>query len=205
MTATTTRKTKSRLLAPEDRLDKQLTGRGGIGLVCYHLARRRIEFVVMPDRCASGDIWAQIGGRKFGIEVKTSHRAAAWQIKKSQLAAVEHYVLVAMDSARCFILTPAELADILATCPCIYGDVHMLKANQIPEKHRDAWGRLDGRSLDNDGRSLVVVRARGGLKKPKVVKKKLADGSIKIYQYERTISIPKQELWKPMTNDGILI
>lgn len=195
---------KSQRIAPEDRLDRQLTGRGGIGLVCFHLARRRIEFVVMPDRCASGDIWAQVDGRKFGIEVKTSHRLAAWQIKKSQLAAVEHYVLVALDSARCFILTPGELADILTTCPRLYGDVHMVKAAQIPQKYRDAWVRIDGRPSTNDGCGLAVVGVRGGVKKPKTVRKKLANGSIKTYTYDRNIAIPKQELWKPVTNDGIL-
>lgn len=177
-----------RRMLPEDRLDRQLTGRGGIGLVCFHLARRRIEFVVMPDRCASGDVWAQIGSRKFGVEVKTSHKATAWQIKKSQLASVDYYVLVAMDSARCFILTPVELASLLVTCPRMYGDVHILKGNQIPEKHRDAWGRIDGWASDSDGSALVIVRPRGARKSAKVVKKRLANGSIKTYTYPAVVA-----------------
>jgi len=199
MTATTASKTRSRLLAPEERLNKQLTGRGGIGLVCYHLARRRIEFVVMPDLCASGDIWAQVDNRKFGIEVKTSFRASAWQIKKSQLAAVEHYVLVAMDSARCFILTPGELSGILDTCPRMYGDVHMVKASQIPDKHRDAWGRIDGRSKDTYGRNMIIVTARGSRKSPKTVRKTLADGSVKTYTYPR-VPDTQSKIWKPSDN-----
>jgi hypothetical protein len=181
-----------------------LTAHGGIGLVIFHLARRRIEFALTPDRSPVGDIWISVDGHKYGIEVKTSRDSFKWQVKKSQIKTVDFYVLVAMRTAECFVLTSEEMASIFDHSPLLYGDVRMVERSSVNPATMNAWGRLDGkyaalesvpstRRIAGSGTSLEG-RAR------KVVHKKLADGTIKTYTYSRFHRSPV--IWDPWIKEG---
>ena len=56
----------------DDGPNRRLAGLGGLGLVMFFLARKKIEFAITPDLSALGDIWVAVGKSKFGVEVKTS-------------------------------------------------------------------------------------------------------------------------------------
>lgn len=179
-----------------DRQGTHLTGRGGIGLVTFHLARRRIEFAVTADKSPAGDIWISVRGEKYGIEVKTCRDVIKWQIKKSQIKAVDFYVLVAMRTAQCFILTTAEMSYAVSRSPLLYGDVCMVDRASIDPATMNAWDRFDGHIASVE----IIPNTRPGANKTvalkyaqKTVRKTLADGTVKTYSYDRS----PRKVWTP--------
>lgn len=175
---------------------RHLTGRGGIGLVTFHLSRQKIDFAVTPDNSRYGDVWiATPDNRKYGIEVKTCRRDAKWQIKTSQITKVDFYVLVSMDDARCFVLTAAEIDALIPQALRMYGDVYLLHRRLLSVSSQNAWGKLTGAPPMAPDVRPVLIRHRaktffGGLK-PKTVRKTLANGTVRIYKYPRILTNPR--------------
>lgn len=179
----------------EKREVRHLTERGGIGLVIFHLARRKIEFALTLERSPLGDIWASIGDRKISIEVKTCRDAMKWQVRKSQASRVEYYVLVAMDAAKCFVLTSGEMAKILRDAPIIYGDICLVGRDKIADLALNAWGKLDGKHSPNLSPGILGPKPifRAAYKHTRTVRRKLADGTMKTYTYPGTDALQRIE------------
>ena len=153
----------------------------------FFLARRKIEFALTPDLSALGDIWVAVGKSKFGVEVKTSRAGLKWQVKLSQVARVDFYVLVDMDRGQCFVLTAPEMGEVLTNAPVIYGDVRLVNYADIPNKSLNAWTKIDQAT---PGAQDVDLRTNVRIGKPKVVRKTLANGTVKTYEYVREYTIP---------------
>ena len=170
---------------PEKREIRHLTERGGMGLVTFHLARRKIEFALTLDRSPLGDIWASVRGRKISIEVKTCRDVMKWQVRASQITRVDYYVLVSMETAKCFVLTAPEMAEIVKSAPVIYGDIHLVSREQIAGHTLNAWKKLDGEHTPNFLPGIVGPKpiGRPTYRSTRKVTRKLADGTIKTYVY----------------------
>lgn len=170
---------------PEKREVRHLTERGGMGLVVFHLARRKIEFALTPERSPLGDIWASVGGRKIGIEVKTCRDVMKWHVRKSQIHRVEYYVLVSMHNARCFVLTAREMAEIVRNSHVLSGDVHIVSREAIDDLALNAWGKLDGEHTPNLSPGILGPKPdrRTLYSSTRTVRRKLADGTMKTYTY----------------------
>jgi len=169
----------------ERREVRHLTERGGMGLVIFHLARRKIEFALTLERSPLGDIWASVGDRKISIEVKTCRNVMKWQVRKSQIHRVEYYVLVSMDTAKCFVLTSREVAGIVQESPVIYGDIHLVSREMVPDLALNAWEKLDGERTPNLSPGILGPQPipRALYKHTRTVRRKLADGTLKTYTY----------------------
>lgn len=168
---------------------RHLTGRGGVGLVMFFLARKKIDFALTPDRSPLGDIWVSVAGQKYGIEIKTSRDKLSWQVKASQIAKVDFYALVSMDKAQCFILTSEEMRASVAVSPCMYGDVHLVARSKFNDGTLNAWGKIDG--ISGGATPDVALRHRqtknGAVRfHKKTVTKTLSDGTQKTYVYQPT-------------------
>ena len=159
-----------------------------MGLVTFHLARRKIEFALTLDRSPLGDIWASVRDRKISIEVKTCRDAMKWQVRKSQIHRVDYYVLVSMDTARCFVLTSREMAEIVQDAPVIYGDIHLVSRGKIADDALNAWKKLDGERTPNLSRGILGPKptASAVYKHTRTVHRKMADGTVKTYVYPGT-------------------
>lgn len=160
--------------------DRYMIGRGGVGLVMYHLAKRRIEFALTPDTSPLGDVWIDVAGTKAGVEVKTSRRGEAWHIKLRQIGAAEFYVLVCLDDATCYVLTSSEMKTAATLCRSIYEGIAALSSRDIPREAIDGWHKLSG--TDAPKRKKRRSYSATG-KKPRRVTRTLADGRVVVYQY----------------------
>lgn len=181
---------------------RHLTGHGGLGLVMFFLARKKIDFALTPERSPLGDIWVSVSGCKYGIEVKTCRGKLAWQIDTRQINNVDFYVLVSMDKAECFILSSMEMVAHVAGAPRVYGNVYMVTRGQIDDGALNAWDKIGG--ISGGGVDVVLrrVRTKGPAFRTstKTVRKTLADGTEKTYVYRPTHTVTEAE-WKPPETD----
>lgn len=167
----------------------RLTERGGVALVSFHLARLSYEYAVTEPACVYGDIWAQIGQKKIGIEVKTTRRGGKWHIKRSQLERVDIYCLVDLDLAHCYVLTSAEMRAIAEDAPDIYDGVANVSDRALPKDSFKGWSRLTSARTrvplvpTGSSRRYGALKKNGEPRAPRIVKRTLADGTIKAYSY----------------------
>lgn len=170
---------------------RRLTGKGGVALVMFHLARQKIEFAPTQENSHLGDLWISVDGKKYGLEVKTCRSIAKWQIKASQINRVDFYVLVSMETAHCFIFTSEEMTAIVLRAPVIYGDIHLVNKTAFEAPCMNAWSKfsvLAATTIPDIIRGgLVTAPRRIGVenRRPKTVRKTLADGTVKTYSYRR--------------------
>lgn len=169
--------------------DSKLTGRGGVGLVIFHLARLGIEYRETHLDSGQADIWLRLpNGRMMLGEVKASFQQS-WQVKRSQVAMSDVFFMVDMRMARVHLLTKEEVLQVLAASRQS-GPQYTIARTQLPRSAEANWGLLFGGpdqqiyvpSLDN--RQLVETG------KNRTVTHKLADGSVKTYTYPVRVKAP---------------
>jgi hypothetical protein len=161
----------------------QLTGRGGVALVCYHLARLGIEYAETDRSSPFGDIWAQLPGGKVGIEVKTTYRESHWRVRRSQDGSVDFYCLVRLGSADCHALTAAEMRSIISSCRDMHDGMALVPESTLPANARQGWTRV---GITRPTPSVLDRMSREGTgRKSRQIKKLMANGEIKIYTYPR--------------------
>jgi hypothetical protein len=170
----------------------RLTERGGVALVCFHLARLGYEYAVTEPACPFGDVWAHINGRKVAIEVKTTRNSPMWWVRRSQLRNVDFYCFVRLNWGHCYVLTAAEALDALAASPNIYEGIASLKDTTVPADSFKGWDRLSKTTRLRDKKDLEVrpLRKPGKPGKPKkpgkterVVRRTMKDGTMREYRY----------------------
>lgn len=161
--------------APKDRY---LTGKGGVGLVMFHLAKLRIEFAVASDNCPFGDIWIHLAGQKIGIEVKTTRRGSDWHVRKSQLGSADFYCFVSMDNASIYVLPHSEVASLVRDAAKVYDGVALISDRALRRESLFDWGCLRGLPQNEAPRPK-----RRRYISTRTVKRVMANGETKIYMY----------------------
>ena len=156
-----------------------MIGKGGVGLVVYHLAKRRIEFAITSDHCPSGDIWIEVAGKKSGIEVKTCRKGRAWHVNRRQVGAAEFYCLVSFETAACFVVTGQEMAVAAADAPNAYRGIALVSDHHLPAASFNAWEKLTGRPEKTPRQPIRYTSTRR-------VTRRMKDGSTKVYEYPPT-------------------
>lgn len=151
--------------------------------MAFHLARSGYDWVETERNSPYGDLWLQIGKRKFGLEVKTSKKAGTWRVPLHQIARVDFYCFVQLHNARCYVLPSAEVAKLaLATENKIEGTVAVLSDKDIPPDADGAWSILASKKP----KEVKAPKKPTVYKWPRTVKKQLADGTVKEYKYPKT-------------------
>ena len=185
---------------PNAHRQKQIIGKGGVALVCYHLARCGHDFILTTENSASGDIWADVKGTRVAVEVKTSMKRAAWRIGLKQVKAVDFCVFVALLSASCFVLTSAEAQELIKKRTEVHPGLVVLRDNMFPFDALNGWRRLDGVQVARGFR--IEMRRKigpaytaepGKLGRPtktglNTVSRTRADGSVTYFYYHRRTS-----------------
>lgn len=167
-------------MTPTGKRGSYLTGKGGVGLVTFHLARMRVEFAVTSDHCPFGDIWIDVDGRKFGIEVKTSGHGQYWHINRNQTKAADFYCLVDMRDAKCYVLTSVDLEVLLGRLIHRSPKLAVISRKDLSESWVNAWHIIAG-TTDDPVRLFSPRRIKG--KKPRKVTHTLKNGEKVTYEY----------------------
>lgn len=121
--------------------NKKLTEVGGLALVEFHLARRGAEFARTRSDSDHGDIWADCGGRKIAIEVKTTFESSGWHVKRQQNRA-DFYCLVHLEEAKCYVLSTEAMQQILANAADIFPGIGLVKRTSLPPDCAEKWNDL---------------------------------------------------------------
>lgn len=165
----------------------RLTERGGVALVCFHLARLGYEYAVTEPACPLGDVWAHIDGRKVSIEVKTTRKSAVWFVRRSQLPSVDFYVFVRLDWGHCYVLTAAEAKEVVATSKDIHDGIACLKDTDLSTDSFKGWGCLSKHPRLRDKNDRPRPFRKPG-KTERVVRRTMKDGTEREYRYPPYVS-----------------
>lgn len=171
------RKKKTRI----SNMPTALVGRAGMSLVEFQLGRRGFESVQTPPNSKSGDLWAEIESGRISIEVKTTEKGRSWYVKNNQTTS-EFFCLVNLDDAMCYVVTRAEMTDVLNNSGQAHPGVYIVRERTLPADAREGWSRIGSRRM-----SLVFAeRRRPNYKATRRVTRQMADGSMKTYVYPPT-------------------
>lgn len=163
------------------RMPSALAGRAGMSLVEFQLGRRGFEFLRTPPESKSGDLWAETGVGRVSIEVKSTVRGNSWFVKSSQTGS-EFYCLTNLDEALCYVVTRREMDIAITQSPLTYPGVYSVHFRSLPADSLEGWFRLGGERK----RAIEKEAKRATYKSTRVVKQKMADGTIKTYVYPAT-------------------
>jgi hypothetical protein len=153
-------------------ISNRLIGKAGVGLACFHLGRMGREFTLTNDNSGHGDIWADFGDGPKIVEVKSTTRPV-WAITRSQWARVNWYVFVNVIDADCWLLPASSFTARFSATDS--GSIMVLGREM-----GDFGATPLHRSTPNLYVPVVKPYRSGGVRR---VKKKLASGEIKIYEY----------------------
>lgn len=167
----------------------ELTERGGVALVEFHLARRGIESVRTQRNSDCGDIWANAPIGRISIEVKTTKSSNAWFMRRSQTGS-EIYCLVHLESARCWVMTEDEIDRLLKNATDIYvGKIAGIKITDLAKEDLEAWHKIGAVKMGAVYRisrpGAASPQRSGRARADRIVKHHLADGTVKEYRYPR--------------------
>lgn len=158
-----------------------LIGKGGVGLVMFHLARLNHEFMPTSDSSHCGDLWAEFDGKREAIEVKTSTNGF-WTVRLNQADRVEKFAFVNLKSAGCWLISKDRI----------------LAEHRESTQRESGFFRVNTRIVETIADTALHRSAPSpvlALPKPKrpahitgkwtVVRKRLASGEEKVYRYPR--------------------
>jgi hypothetical protein len=163
----------------------QLTGRGGVCLVMYHLARLGLDFVETTYNSNNGDLWIRTpSGKVIKAEVKTCS-GPSWPLKRKQMGSVDVYFFVQIRDASVWVVSSREMKTILGSA--ISGgdaDIGAVVVKKMPPGSRDAWSVL-GEFPNGSPRVFKRPIKPSKPGSERVVRRTLATGEIKEYRYPR--------------------
>lgn len=162
----------------------QLTGRGGVGLVIFHLARLRFEFSETPFNSDAGDLWVQCrDGTIIAVEVKTT-TTGSWHIRRGQLFCASIFAFVHLRTARVAIMTAREVQELLREVKQPLSRDHFsISEFDLPSSSNQAWHLFGAANDASLSISETFCARRPHRSCTKRVKKRLASGEIKEYVY----------------------
>jgi hypothetical protein len=156
-------------------IPKQLIGKAGVGLACFHLARRGHDFVLTTDNSLDGDLWVNFDGGMERVEVKATTRLG-WNLRAKQLARVSRVIFADIQDGECWL---ASAVDVLRT---MRGRAEgVITRKQVEALGAAAWHKDTYRLVPRNPKAIRGAPSANA--KPRKVKKVLADGTTKIYFY----------------------
>lgn len=171
--------------AQRTKIPSALVGRGGVALVMYHLARLGIEFTQTAKDSNEADLWVKLpSGPIVTVEVKTASIGMGWPVKSAQLVRSEVYVFVDLRGACVWIMRTPDLRKVIAgTKQRATNGVYSLTLKMMPPETENAWQVFS--QIDGWARVSVVKRPKrpSRRKTDRIIRKTLADGTIKEYRY----------------------
>ena len=118
-----------------------LVGKGGVGLVMYHLARNGIEFTETHSSSDKGDLWVLAGKEVRIVEIKST-TSKAWNVRLPQIARSHYFAMVNLISARVWILPGDELANLIAKAYPRSAQSVVITEPMLPPGRADQWSLL---------------------------------------------------------------
>ena len=158
-----------------------LIGKAAISLTTFHLARRGYDCIATTDNSSAGDLWVKVGAGVIPIEVKGSLQNQ-WSVRPSQMTNSQYIAFVGVGDGRCWLLPATSVMSfIIANRPRVR-HVEILTLRTVEG--------LNGCALHADFRAIYPIkripldveyfsRSTGR----RVVRKTLADGTLKEYVY----------------------
>lgn len=161
-------------------IPSELIGKGGVGLVMFHLARRGMEFMPTSGNSHMGDLWVKMPEGLKIFEVKTS-TGSAWNVKISQAERVDYFAFVTLNEGEVWI---AEKPDVVSKSTRQIGnhDRAIITRNSV-EAIGHAWHKSMPPVIPSPHVRRVLPKAVPGAKGNRIVKKRLSDGTVKVYEY----------------------
>lgn len=155
-----------------------LIGKAGVGLAMFHLARLGHEFVMTSTCSHAGDLWVDFGNGPETVEVKTTARPQ-WSLRRDQTNRVKWVILVNISDADCWLLPVSALG----------GGWRKTEKDNLLVLGKNLLS-LGAKSLHASAPSILRIAKptrpiRTGTRKPRMVKKVLASGEVKYYEYPR--------------------
>lgn len=157
-----------------------LIGKGGVGLVMFHMARLNHEFTPTTESSNHGDLWVEFDGKKESVEVKTSN-LGYWTVRFPQAKIVDRFVFVNLASAGVWMISSEKLLSSLNQCDVESGKQVRITTNFIEKVADSALHRIAPPPLALPKRK----RPTHITGKWTVVRKRLASGEEKVYRYPR--------------------
>lgn len=152
-----------------------LVGKGGVGLAMFHLARLGFEFVPTTGHSAHGDLWVRFEDAPEAVEVKTT-RGGSWNLRPDQLARVSRVIFVDMDDGCCWMALASNIAAFCSTRKSMH-----LHWRHMAAIAAEAWHKAIPKVCPPKDQKLAPVTI--GAKGNRRVKKTLADGTVRVYEY----------------------
>jgi hypothetical protein len=152
-----------------------LLGKAGVGLVMFHFGRLGHEFTLTNEGSLAGDIWVDFGAGPEAVEVKSTWQQK-WALRRKQAERVKWFALVNLSDGDCWLI---RSADILAGWENVAAPLTVTGKRIIEMGARGLHHAAP--VLSAAAKGAAPRTRRGGIRR---VKKRLADGSIKIYEYE---------------------
>jgi hypothetical protein len=158
-------------------IPSRLTGRAGVGLAMFHLGRLGYEFVATSEGSHAGDLWVDFGDGPEAVEVKAS-TTGAWHLRRPQLMRVRRVVFVNVADGTAWLADVAAVLAVWETTKQRGRNACTMTEKQLCSGNVIAWHRQVPRVVPKPSRPAKQRYA-------KTVKRKLADGTIRVYQYIR--------------------
>lgn len=164
----------------------RLVEKAAIGLCVWQLSRRGFETVLTTTNSHEGDIWVSAPDRRmFRVEVKGS-TSTLWNIRRAQCRTADFFLLVSIHTARVYVLSRDE---IIGNLPLHYSrgdEVYSVTSKRLPTSSLDDWGAFGPTAASFSAMRTDEPLLGDG--RTRTVKKRLADGTIKVYRYPMRVN-----------------
>lgn len=162
-------------------MHKALLGRAGVSLVMFQLLRRGFEAVETPLNSPFGDIWAQTPLGRVSIEVKASSKDPVWALKKGQISS-DFFCFVGLWEGVCWVLTRDDVLKIASNYNIRPENGVPITLKYLPDFSQEGWDKLGGDKM-NQFLEMHKENKRLRYTSTRIVRRTLADGTIKEYVY----------------------
>ena len=152
-----------------------LVGKAALHLACFHLARLGHDFTITRENSKTGDLWVDFGSGIEVVEVK-GMTAGAWQLRADQIARVSRFIFVAVDEGCCWMVPVAPVADRLKG-----KTTTAITIRQVEGLNGECLHKRVGRVVPFWPTEKPKYDPNG--KGNRIVRKRLADGTVKEYRY----------------------
>ena len=157
-------------------ISHHLMGKAGVGLLMFHFGRLGYEFTQTSEGSHAGDLWVDFGQGPEAVEIKAT-RLPRWGLRSLQTSRVRWVAFVNLTDADCWLLPAAKILQVRAST----ADGFQITGAQVIAM--GAQGLHHAAPVLSDAAKKPPAKPREKSGKVRRVKKKLASGEIKIYEY----------------------
>lgn len=160
-----------------------LIGKAGVGLAIFHFARLGFEANVTDFNSSSCDLWVRFPHGIEMVEIKTSIKDL-WSLRGCQASIAQWFFFASLKSGAAWLLSGAKVKAMYDE----KGKPFVIPLHQM-ERIADLCFHRDGPAMvltPEVAERIHQYRTTPRQDRaPKTVRKKLADGTIKLYKYAR--------------------